>query len=431
MDLKQYCFNLKDIMDTLEILNKDLNIFLNEIYIIDELIKIIEIFNYRNNDKINDIKKYLRKNVFLIQEFSNINPIKLSDELIKNFEEIYKKINNDEEVIKNYIYYDNLRYILFKEIKKISDINYQRIILEKLIEENVKRSIDIFQIFSINYLKQEIFENNINYFIIKEKLLIIFEHKNIIYGQIGNINTNPYEENIFDIDYLISVKKIESKDKEIDLLNDFLKEEENYNNLIQNLYDSNQKDCFEYKISDKLILNILNFRKAKENKYLNERNPFFYINNVNYLKTNNNILINNNQKYNSISNNKYQLNKNKDDEDLNHKLESLVKLLDEEKQKNLKLEKELNLVKSKVKELEGKEEKDIAINFISLDEKINYPMKCKSNDIFLKAEEILYYEYPEYNNKNLIFTLKGKVINKNETLEKNGIKNGDSIFLNY
>lgn len=91
--------------------------------------------------------------------------------------------------------------------------------------------------------------------------------------------------------------------------------------------------------------------------------------------------------------------------------------------------KELNLTKTKIKELENIEEKLIDINFISHDEKIIYPMKCKSNDIFAQVEEKLYDEYPEYKTKKILFISKGKIIIRNETLEKNGIKNGDSIFL--
>ena len=95
-----------------------------------------------------------------------------------------------------------------------------------------------------------------------------------------------------------------------------------------------------------------------------------------------------------------------------------------------KEESELNLKNQNIKELNNLEEKIIAINFISQDEKILYPMACKTNDIFSKLEEKLYLEYPEYRNQNNCFTIKGKKINKSETLEKNGIKNSDAIFLN-
>ena len=178
IDLDHYCSNLKEINDILQNLNEDLNIFLNEMYIVDELIKIIEIFQYKNIDRINEIKNYLRKNAIDIQKYSNKNTNKLYDELGKNFEENYKLINNEEDneefVQKNYLYYDKLRYILFQEIKRIPDPDYQYKILEKLIEEKdiVKKSIDIFQIVFKNCLKKEKFENNLS--------LISFSTDNII-----------------------------------------------------------------------------------------------------------------------------------------------------------------------------------------------------------------------------------------------------------
>ena len=51
--------------------------------------------------------------------------------------------------------------------------------------------------------------------------------------------------------------------------------------------------------------------------------------------------------------------------------------------------------------------------------------------MFSNIERIIYSEFPECKTKNLIFMKNGNVININETLEKNGIKNGDSIILKY
>ena len=114
----------------------------------------------------------------------------------------------------------------------------------------------------------------------------------------------------------------------------------------------------------------------------------------------------------------------------NNKIKKLQNQLDEEKKKNIRLEKELNIAKQKIKESEDIEDKIIAINFISVDQRINYPMKCKSSDIFLKLEEKLYHEYPDIKNKNVFFMAQGILINKNDSLDKNKIKNGDSILVN-
>ena len=52
------------------------------------------------------------------------------------------------KVEKSKDFYDKLRYILFKEIKKISISDYRYHIFSKIIEENqmIKKSNDIFQI---------------------------------------------------------------------------------------------------------------------------------------------------------------------------------------------------------------------------------------------------------------------------------------------
>ena len=68
-------------------LNDDLLIFLNEMYIIDELIKIIDLFINKNNiEKINEIKNLMRENSLIIQKYSN-DEINLSDELPDNIDE--------------------------------------------------------------------------------------------------------------------------------------------------------------------------------------------------------------------------------------------------------------------------------------------------------------------------------------------------------
>ena len=330
------------------------------------------------------------------------------------------------------------------------------------------------------------------FFFIKDKILILFEHEMNSFGQIGNINKSDNEIS-FDIDYLISVKEKKTVNKGTALLNDFLKSEDDYNKFYNDIYFSNQNVYFEYKISDKLILNVLNFKKHKTknidnnnfsnininnnnlnnekvyagnniytdnllanspnffynninlnnlpNKYINpffDNNPNIINNQNNEFEINNNSSIYNNQKYISINNNYgYQAKINMEyNEPIfamnnNDNIDNcLMNQFNDERQKIMRLEKELYLAKQKIKELEDKEEKTIAINFI-LSEKINYTMKCMSNDIFSNIERIIYNEYPEYKTKNVIFVIKGNIINKNETLEKNGIKNGDSITLIY
>ncbi len=164
-------------------LNDDLHIFLNEMYIIDELIKIIDIFTKKNNniEKIKEIKNLIRKSGYILQKNSD-NPVELIEELSNNFEAIYSLIFKDENIENNdKEFYGKLRYILYKEILKISDINYRSKILEKLIESNemIKNSNDIFQILLEKYVKKDKYLDNITTILNGEDVLIKIIEKNI------------------------------------------------------------------------------------------------------------------------------------------------------------------------------------------------------------------------------------------------------------
>ena len=73
----------------------------------------------------------------------------------------------------------------------------------------------------------------------------------------------------------------------------------------------------------------------------------------------------------------------------------------------------------------------MSVLFNSVDGKINYSMHCKKTDIFSEVEKKLYDEFPEYKNKNCYFLQSGKIIEKNMTLEKNGIHSGYPIIVNF
>ena len=159
IDISQYNYILKKINKIMQSLNDDLHIFLYEIFIIDELIKVIELFTkkYNNIEKIKGIKNLIRKNSIIIKKYSD-NHDDLIKELNNNFEDIYSLIFKDENIKNNdKDFYGKLRYILYKEIKKIHDIDYRSKIFEKLIESNemIKKSNDIFQILLEKYFKKD------------------------------------------------------------------------------------------------------------------------------------------------------------------------------------------------------------------------------------------------------------------------------------
>ena len=210
-----YYRNLKEINILLQDLNKDLLLFLNEMYIIDELVKVIELQNLEEIDlnkteKIHKLREYLRKSSNIIQS----NQSDKIDELISNLDDIYRELLIPNEELKekgnifNDKYYDTLRYIFYKEIIKVNDNNYRTKILNYLIKEKeiIKKSNNIFQILLKQHIKAnkdfkktknnlldandgyvKIFEKNLldseqeNYFSLTQTLLCFFEKNSLIY----------------------------------------------------------------------------------------------------------------------------------------------------------------------------------------------------------------------------------------------------------
>lgn len=71
-----------------------------------------------------------------------------------------------------------------------------------------------------------------------------------------------------------------------------------------------------------------------------------------------------------------------------------------------------------------------AVNFISNDQKINYPIVCNDNTLISRLEEEIYNEYSEYKNYNTYLMVNGIVIKRFKTIKENGIKKGDQIIIN-
>ena len=218
IELNKYYYILKNINIFLLELKDELFIFSSEMYIIDELIKIIEIFKSTNNiHKINKIKNYLIENYYIILKYSNNDDIiRLAGELINNFEIIYKLINEEEAKLDN-DYRDKLGYILSEEIKKISDINYRNYILNQLLNRKkmINISIDVLEtvlnigssytnfsniwktlLNKYNIIIQNLENNLQDNFILEETLLFLFEKLSLKYfEQILNIKEkNIYQE---------------------------------------------------------------------------------------------------------------------------------------------------------------------------------------------------------------------------------------------
>ena len=84
-------------------------------------------------------------------------------------------------------------------------------------------------------------------------------------------------------------------------------------------------------------------------------------------------------------------------------------------------------------DLEGNKiyENIIAVNFISSDQLINYPIGGLKSDKFSTIEEKLLNEFPELRSKDIYYIANGSVINRALTLEQNKIKTGNTILIQY
>jgi len=69
------------------------------------------------------------------------------------------------------------------------------------------------------------------------------------------------------------------------------------------------------------------------------------------------------------------------------------------------------------------------VHFISLDQKINCPIKCLKTDTFAEIEEKLYQKYGEYRETNNNFITKGKIVLRFKKIYENNIQDGDKIQL--
>ena len=100
---------------------------------------------------------------------------------------------------------------------------------------------------------------------------------------------------------------------------------------------------------------------------------------------------------------------------------------------------ELESKKNEIKEIQSrypvtlsKDEKLICVILKSKDQKVFYPIICKSSDKFTKIEEILCDKFPEYSeSENIflvnVFLVNEQKINRVKNLEFNKIKYGDVI----
>lgn len=115
----------------------------------------------------------------------------------------------------------------------------------------------------------------------------------------------------------------------------------------------------------------------------------------------------------------------KDDETSNTSHSQLTYLLDELKENK----KKLKLYKSVLPFDIQPGEKLMCVIFISVDQKLHFPIICKNTDIFTRLENVIYHKFPEFSETENYFIANGIKINKNKSLDFNHIKDNEIITL--
>ena len=249
--------------------------------------------------------------------------------------------------------------------------------------------------------------NNVNIIILGNKCDL--ENERQITKEQGEEKAKEYNAGFFEVSAL-SGKNIDNAfetliSKTIQKEKEKINFVENEKKLEENLYNEEEKqlkDDLDYYKKE-------NEKLKKENKKLNEDNE--------------------NLKNELIKANKiisYYNNKPKEKTEL----QEIINL------KNILLNKENEILNLKLKMQSSGEIKKtvnfddiLFIHFISLDQKINCPIKCLKTDTFAEVEEKLYQKYEEYRETNNNFVAKEKVILRFKKICDNNINDGDKIEL--
>lgn len=72
----------------------------------------------------------------------------------------------------------------------------------------------------------------------------------------------------------------------------------------------------------------------------------------------------------------------------------------------------------------------ICVNFFSFDQRImNYSIPCTGNTVFVKLEEKLYKDFPEFRERRNEFLCNGRTVSRFKTINENKIRNNDVVQL--
>ena len=216
-----YCETLKKMNKILINIDDNLYTYLYELYIIDEIIKIME---YNLNTDVNiiiKIRKYLNESLKIIQKAKFGNNNKLLKDNFEYLNKEIKKMKNDQ--IKNDKYYATLKYIYKKEIEKAEDnYDYCEVILDAIIKEKeiIKISNDIFQFLLSSYTDLDDFKNLKKNILDSKNKIIKYLNKKLSsqsgdsYIELSETIIYFFERNSLNFFKIIQEKKEEAEEEE-------------------------------------------------------------------------------------------------------------------------------------------------------------------------------------------------------------------------
>ncbi len=159
-----YINSLTNAMKIIKGLNDELKLFSIEVDLLDELIKVYDILSLNeklDGDNLTEICLILKNSNLILQ----INEKIQSEELVEEFKNLISVLNKSLiDIDKKY--FELLKFIFYKEIKKVPDVRYRAAIFQEIIKdaEIIINSNDILQIllFPLVKPKKDIFSKSIS-----------------------------------------------------------------------------------------------------------------------------------------------------------------------------------------------------------------------------------------------------------------------------
>ena len=253
------------------------------------------------------------------------------------------------------------------------------------------------------------------------------QYMNNTFGQIFlNQMNNPRNNNVIDIN---EPRRTDNQNNNRIDINNPIRMNNTNTQINQNINSNKPKTINNQQINkdiidenQKLIEELLN----EVDKYKSENDQLKA--KITQLENDNNKLTNEINKSKKIIT---ELNKNQKDEQENqYVILSLKEALKDKEKKISDLQTQLSTTTNIKKSVNSFNFDDIiVVHFISMDQKINCPLKCLKTDTFAEVEEKLYQRYEEYRETNNNFLTNGKMVLRFKKIGENNIKDGDKINL--